>query len=216
MLLSQGELAQAFQVTTRTIRAWEGEGMPALGSGREKRYSLPEAVAWRVDQLRAADMAELASDAPTKAVSDARIAHAKAQLLEIEVQERAGQLVPLAAYDQVLVEVFAKIRTRILNFPGRWAPELVGFDSPRQVHPVLSRMARELLEDLSGPAADELEAGGPSGEIPEGFPGRSALVESGITLLDQVRGVEDLTEIRGIGAKTAAAIRSHMEAHHAV
>jgi hypothetical protein len=43
-------------------------------------------------------------------------------------------------------------------------------------------------------------------ELPEDFPGRKALIEAGITTLSQVRQLENVTDIPGIGEVKAAQI----------
>ena len=49
-------------------------------------------------------------------------------------------------------------------------------------------------------------------EIPEGFPGRTALVAFGFTTLEEVRAVQDFDEIPGIGQVTEQRIVEYLEA----
>lgn len=48
--------------------------------------------------------------------------------------------------------------------------------------------------------------------LPDTFPGKQALAEAGITTYEQVRALDDLTKIAGIGAATAAKIEEALEA----
>ena len=47
--------------------------------------------------------------------------------------------------------------------------------------------------------------------LPADFPGLRALHEAGIQTYEQVRAIEDLTSIKGIGNATADAILAHLE-----
>lgn len=66
------------------------------------------------------------------------------------------------------------------------------------------------LEEV--PSAPERVTPTEPGAIPDDFPGARALASAGVTSLDELRGVEDLTAIRGIGAATADAIREALAA----
>lgn len=48
--------------------------------------------------------------------------------------------------------------------------------------------------------------------IPDGFPFRKKLAKAGITTLDELTAIEDLTDLSGIGAKSAVEISEALEA----
>ena len=50
MTVNQTELAELFDVTPRTIRTWEREGLPHESAGRSKRYDLRAAIRWHRDR----------------------------------------------------------------------------------------------------------------------------------------------------------------------
>ena len=62
-------------------------------------------------------------------------------------------------------------------------------------------------------AMEEVELSpGPVDELPADFPGHAALDAAGLTTLTQVREIEDLTSIAGIGEATAEKITEALEA----
>jgi hypothetical protein len=79
--------------------------------------------------------------------SRARRESALADMAEIEVAERRGELVPVAEARADVVSRFTVVRTRLLGVPSRVAqrlPHLAG-----EVVPVLDELLREALEELA-------------------------------------------------------------------
>ena len=48
-------------------------------------------------------------------------------------------------------------------------------------------------------------------DLPEDFPGRAKLIQSGISLLEDVKKIKDLTEINGIGKKLDDNVRKYLK-----
>jgi hypothetical protein len=86
-------------------------------------------------------------DVPDYNESRARRESALADMAEIEVAERRGELVPVAEARADVVSRFTVVRTRLLGVPSRVAqrlPHLAG-----EVVPVLDELLREALEELA-------------------------------------------------------------------
>lgn len=163
MKVTQKQLAEFFGVTPRTIRRWEGKGMPRTDEGT---YRTDECVKWRVKTAEAELEAEL-EDIPPRAESRAKREYLRARREALDLAEREEELLPVDVFREVLGEVLDVLRARLLNFPGRWATQLVGLDSAREAEGVLREAIRELLEELSTEAADELEGTFTGGETPD-------------------------------------------------
>ena len=90
-------------------------------------------------------------DAPSLAEARARLDAARAELAEMDLSERRGELVPASEVEARLVSVFASCRTKLLGAPSR----------VRQQDPTLTRdqvaiietVIREALEGLAEAAA---------------------------------------------------------------
>lgn len=112
MEVEQTQLArEIFGVTSRTIRDWEKAGMPSHGTGRRRKYHVPECVAWRIEEERRRVHEELAprlqerEDTPKLDDSRARREAAVAALRELELAERRGELIPLDDHEHTLSEI---------------------------------------------------------------------------------------------------------------
>lgn len=205
--LNQQEVAERLGVSPRHVRRLHDEGMPREP---DMRYRWDAVLSWYVDRKQQEEVERVAGGQGVE-YDEARTRRefARARMAEIELQKEEGRIVTREAHDQAHGEMLDVLRTNLLNMPGRWATDLTGHDSPRQVEAILRRAVGELLDHLSGPVADALEQGGEG--LPEDFPGRSALEEAGLESVPDVRRVEDLQEIHGIGPVTAGKIRERLE-----
>lgn len=77
----------------------------------------------------------------------ARREAAMADLAEIEVGERRGELVPVAEARADVMDRFAIVRTRLLGIPSRVAQRMPNVAA--EVVPVLDELLREALEELA-------------------------------------------------------------------
>lgn len=207
--VTQVELARILPLTTRQLRNLEREGLPHRADGRRKLYPLPEAVDWYIRYRE--NLARAEFDNVDYERARARYETARARLAEIGVAREEGRLIPVEVVEEIYGDrLMDVLRTGILNLPGRWGAQLVGLDSPREAEAILKRIARELLQEFSGPAAAALEAEGDD-TLPEDFPGRRALLEAGVATWAELLAIDDLEAIRGIGPATAKRIREAME-----
>jgi len=92
-----------------------------------------------------------------RAAADARRAVAQADLAELDVGERRGELVSAAAVRSDVESRYAIVRTKMLGVPsrvGQRLPELAA-----RVAPVVEELIREALEELSdrSAAADDAD-----------------------------------------------------------
>jgi hypothetical protein len=88
---------------------------------------------------------------PEPHLGDARARHelAKAQLAEIDLAERRGELVKVAELDGKLASLFTSCKTKLLGIPSR----------ARQADPTLSTVQIALVEELVREALEDLAEG---------------------------------------------------------
>lgn len=66
-----------------------------------------------------------------------------------------------------------------------------------------------------GYAVEVLEQGPVEVELPDDFPYRNVLIENGIKTVGALLRIDDLTELKGIGKKSAEIIETHLGASDA-
>ena len=81
------------------------------------------------------------------------------------------------------------------------------------------QLPADVAERIRGAAvevarAEERAAGEPAGALPDGFPGQRALAAAGVATYEQARTLtrEQLTELDGVGERTADAIEAALAA----
>jgi phage terminase Nu1 subunit (DNA packaging protein) len=106
------------------------------------------------DAAREAVRGELeAASIPAVEVSEARLMAAKAELAEIDVAERRGELIPVDKARADVFDKFATVRTRIMGVPSRVAQRLP--HHANEIVPVLKELLREAMLELASGADDE-------------------------------------------------------------
>lgn len=154
--ISQRLLADLLALSTQQIRNLEKLGLPHRSAGRKKLYPVPDAVLWYL--RRKQEEAGVNARPSTYDAARARAEVARARMAEIEVAREEKLIYTAELVDRRVGETYDLVATRIKNMPGRWGAQLVGLESPREGEALLRRIANELLEELSGPAADQVDA----------------------------------------------------------
>ena len=189
-------------MTPRRIQQLASEGIfPKASRGR---YPVIECVQAHADILRA----EAARSGPSD-LGQARLEKERLEIRRrrIEVAKAEGLVVNLDDHRSVLAKVLDATRAALLAIPGSWGPRVVGIMSPAEATETMVVCSEELLRDLAA-VADELEAAGlaPADRLPPEFPGLRALTAAGIETFSDLRSLEDVSEIKGIGPKLARRI----------
>ncbi|MCF1193327.1 terminase small subunit, partial [Mangrovimonas sp. AS39] len=89
--VSQGAIAGLFGKDARTIRNWVAAGLPQRTQSGRPAYLVSECIAWREEQVRAEVRPPEGID---EAKERARKIRADADLAELRLKERLGQMVP--------------------------------------------------------------------------------------------------------------------------
>lgn len=146
--VSLPEFAADHAVTPRTVRNWVDRGMPCRLVDGERRVVRSQANQW----LRAYDREQAqATKQPAKLnASRARKLEAEARLVEMDLQEREGRLVPIEETRRVVSGLFTRLRAQMLPFPQRWAPQLAAAATITEAERLLTTGIHELMATLSG------------------------------------------------------------------
>lgn len=144
------QTAAIFGCTTQTLRTWVGQGCPCVQQGQGQR------VPW---QFKTADVSHwLVRTAVEKAGNKGqstnldgaklRRLNALASMAELDLARRIGEIVPIAAVDEIVGEQHTSIKAKLLSMPSRAAPLLVTCKTVAEYRDILDRMIREILEEL--------------------------------------------------------------------
>lgn len=155
--LAQVEVANRLAVSAKQVRRLtKQKGMPRNEDGT---YPWPEVADWyksfkQEEVLRRKNLDDLPD--PDKML--ARKREIEADIKELELRRKKGDLIPRHIAMESRIEVYSKLRSRLDNLPGRRAKELAAAETPEEVTAVLEEDKRELLVELQD-LLDESENG---------------------------------------------------------
>lgn len=122
--------------------SWEYE-WPAFN-----RFVREAAVADAVERVKPADFEE----------ARARKEAANAELAELDLAERRGQLVTREGARKAMASLCERVRARLVTLPPKVAPLVVGCDTVPQAQRELERAVEEVLAELRGEGTTNEEA----------------------------------------------------------
>ena len=167
-------VADHFGVSERQVRRWgKDPDFPKL-SGR--RFDLLQIQAWRDRKdgqaaPRPAAPADprqpLLSAQSGKDFEDARMKRARANLLELDLKQRRGELVPLQEVEKMHEARIMAVKQGLLSLSRALPPQLVVCQTEREMEPVIAKAVRNLLESFARPLPENLTAGAPMSASPE-------------------------------------------------
>lgn len=148
-IVSVEQLAREFNRDVRTVQLLAKSGMPKHGHGQ---YNLEVCKTWYIAYLQSkvgsrSNEGENAGDYNVD-LETARLKRAQADLAEIELTEKRGQVVPIAVLEYSLTQVIANARQNLLMLPGRIAPELEG-ETRAVIKARVAQSIRDALTELS-------------------------------------------------------------------
>jgi phage terminase Nu1 subunit (DNA packaging protein) len=145
------DLAALFDVDQKTLKRWLASGMPHRMREQRIEVQASKCVQWR----RVEDKREQrASESPGEAKERTRKLSADADLAELRLAERRGELVPVAEVEAEMSRLCQAVRARILGARGRWAPRVIGLAGMREATQALDALALDLLKALESGAVD--------------------------------------------------------------
>ena len=149
-----GVIARLLDLSERRVQQLSREGV--IPKAERGQYDLVGSVRGYVRYLR--DQALKAqAGAPDYAAERARFIRARADLAEMEAEERRRSLIAAEQIEAAWIAVLALLRTRLLALPDRLAPEAFEQSTVGDTRNLIRAAIREVLDDLAQPDI-ELEA----------------------------------------------------------
>lgn len=156
--INKAELARAFGVSTTAIDNWLSRGCPYVAApdrpGKAYRFNLAAVVAWRIERLT--ETAATAGGDVDLAEAKRRRAVAEAELAELDLAERRGDLLARDDVDAAMTGAFARVRARMLALPSAVAAAAADEAEPGRVQALLADAVHEALAELSATSPEDL------------------------------------------------------------
>jgi len=140
LALNKREIAEALDVSQRTLSEWQSEGMPIAaqgGAGADNSYDLAEVVRW-------ACLREIGKRGITSAFD--RLNDIRAKREEINLKRDLGQVVFVPDIRPAVQRYVNDIMATLIGMPEKYAQQLEQAPGVEGKHQVLSDIATELRE----------------------------------------------------------------------
>lgn len=139
-------IAKLLDLSERRVQQLSRGGRDPEGHARavRPRGSVRGYVRYLRDQA-----AKAQAGAPDYASERARFIRARADLAEMEAEEKRGAVIAAEDVEAAWIVVLAALRTRLLALPDRLAPAVHAEASPAGVRDVIRAAIREALEELA-------------------------------------------------------------------
>ena len=149
-----GVISRLLDLSERRVQQLSREGV--IPKAERGQYDLIGSVRGYVRFLR--DQALKAqAGAPDYAAERARFIRARADLAEMEAEEKRRSLIAAEQIEAAWIAVLALLRTRLLALPDRLAPQAFEQSTVGDTRNLIRAAIREVLDDLAQPDI-ELEA----------------------------------------------------------
>jgi phage terminase Nu1 subunit (DNA packaging protein) len=149
-----GVISKLLDLSERRVQQLSREGV--IPKAERGQYDLIGSVRGYVRYLR--DQATKAqAGAPDYMAERARFIRARADLAEMEAQEKRRSLIAADQIEAAWIAVLALLRTRLLALPDRLAPQAFDQSTVGDTRNLIRAAIREVLDDLAQPDI-ELEA----------------------------------------------------------
>jgi phage terminase Nu1 subunit (DNA packaging protein) len=143
-----GVIAKLLDLSERRVQQLSREGV--IPKAQRGQYDLIGSVRGYVRYLR--DQATRAqAGAPDYAAERARFIRARADLAEMEADEKRGSLIQADQIEAAWIAVLALLRTRLLALPDRLAPQAFEQPTVGETRNLIRDAIREALDDLAEP-----------------------------------------------------------------
>lgn len=140
------EMAGLLGITPRRLQQLaQIEGFPKTERGQ---YIPPDVIGWYVAYKEAAAKRE----AQPADLDEARLRKmaAEAALAEYELAEMEGKMVAVEDIDRILAPPLTALRAKLLNLPGKLAPQLLACRSLAEIRTLLDTSIAEAMAELQG------------------------------------------------------------------
>lgn len=152
--VSLQDIADAFGVTTEAIRLKRKAGMPTRMESGRPRFDLRDCIAWQREQDK---VAAQSATAPDEALERARKLKAEADLKELDLAQKRGELVEQTVLAEALDRVIGGFAATAKGRLGRFEREIVRCQTPGAARKLREAIVDALMEGARE-YADQWEA----------------------------------------------------------
>ena len=173
-IVSAKELADLLGVQRHTVVEWANKkGMPYTeaadrNAGKSWQFDTAAVFEWHREQAIQESLAYAGAAAEDDEISaeeaDRRLKAAKAAIAQIDLAERAEEVVAVEDIAEIWAKHCGIVRTSIMDLPGRAAPVVQKLDDAAEIQKELRDIVNEILEELQDDRFAGQEAQGGSGE----------------------------------------------------
>jgi len=165
-------VAAHFGVSERQVRRWVKD--PSFPSLSGRRYDLIQIQAWRDRKDGQAPARAALSGDPRqpelsaergKDYEDSRLKRTRRELLELDLRQRRGDLIPRKEVGQLFVARIMAVKQGLLVLARALPLQLATCRHEREMEPIITRAVRNLLETFSRPLPESLGGPGPGPEM---------------------------------------------------
>jgi hypothetical protein len=115
-MITPEDAADRLGVSIRQVQVLCEEGMPHEGLGNRRFVLWPEARHWRDKRIEAKTKKSLRAGGAEES-KDRKLA-AEAEMAEMELAQRRGEVMPVEDGEREIGEAFARVRSKLLNLPN--------------------------------------------------------------------------------------------------
>ena len=165
-----GVIAKLLDLSERRVQQLSREGV--IPKANRGQYELIGSVRGYVQYLRE-QAAKAQAGAPDYASERARFIRARADLAEIEADEKRGSIIAAEDVEAAWIAVLALLRTRLLALPDRLAPLAHDQSTVADTRNLIRAAIREVLDDLveTDVQPADLDTDGQHDPAPDSEPG---------------------------------------------
>lgn len=160
--LTQRETADRLGLSSRQVHNLTAAGMPRRVRGGKPFHPWPESARWYIEhriQGGRTDAGAGVDAAAERRALELRKLAAEVRRSEILLSHDEGRLVTLDYMEQQLQASLERVRARLQNVAGKWAPALVGLRSISEAQARLEPAVAEVMQALTETGDDpELDA----------------------------------------------------------
>ena len=159
-LYTAAVVAQWLNISDRRVRQLRQKGV--LEEARPGLYNLKDCVHRYIEYLKKDGSAEEAVDYNAER---AKLARAKREKEELELELKRREVLQAADVEKVMVEMLLRFRQKIRNIPVKQSPALAVETDQMEIFLALKRATDEALEELADfdGLLEEMEEGRPDG-----------------------------------------------------
>lgn len=159
-LYTAAVVAQWLDISDRRVRQLRQKGV--LEEARPGLYNLKDCVHRYIEYLKKDGSAEEAVDYNAER---AKLARAKREKEELELELKRREVLQAADVEKVMVEMLLRFRQKIRNIPVKKSPALAVETDQMEIFLALKRATDEALEELADfdGLLEEMEEGRPDG-----------------------------------------------------